>query len=315
MSDREKLQKYSLYGENPADIAPEFLHIEPISARSKLYDWSILPHTHPGIHQLLLLERGSGLLLADGVEAALATGTLVAVPSHCVHGFRFDANSEGWIFSFAADLLHDRRLEAVSGPGPFARRGASLASFEAGSRDLARLQFLLEDLAADLGAHPGRQLGHRLLAQLVLLLVVAGELLDTPARSEAPGRKEALALRYRKCVDAQFRMGWSVADYARALGTTEATLNRACHAVLDKPPGAVVQDRLLLEAMRQLTYSSANVSQISGSLGFSDPAYFARFFKTKTGMTATRFRKQRVWLAGPDSQAADSAARSAAATD
>lgn len=300
MNDRANLQRYSLYGENLVDIAPEFLHIEPISTRSRLYDWSILPHTHPGIHQLLLLERGSGLLVADGVEAELAPCCLVAIPSHRVHGFRFDAASEGWICSFATELLHDRRLNAFGGPGAFGRRGTSIASIEPGSRNLARLQWVFGEIAEDLGKHPRRNMRHRLLAQLSLLLVLADELLDKSAHMQALGRKDGLALSFCELVDARYEQGWSVADLARELGTTAPTLNRACRAVLNKPPGAVVHDRLLLEAMRHLTYTSASISQISGNLGFNDPAYFARFFRTKTGMTATRFRKERVWLADTD---------------
>lgn len=297
MHTASNLRTYSLYGEVTGKIAPEFLHIEPISARSKLYDWSISPHTHPGIHQLLLLTRGAGLLAADGVEAGLSPSTLVAVPSHCVHGFRFDPGSEGWVFSFAIELLHDPRLNLAGRLEAFGRRGASLAHVDPEDRNLSRLKWLFADLGEELGKHPTREMRDRLIAQLALVLAVSEELLDSSAKAPAPGRREALALEFRKLVDERYRQGWSVADYARQLGTTEPTLNRACRAVLNKSPGSVVHDRILLEAMRYLTYTSASVSQISGNLGFNDPAYFARFFKARAGMTATRFREERAWLA------------------
>ena len=297
MDHSQNIRAYRLYGESTGQFAPEFVHVETISARSRLHDWSISPHTHPGIHQLLLVDSGSGLLIADGTEIALNASSLIAVPSHCVHGFRFDPGSEGWVFSFAIELLHDPRLTAVGRIETFARRGASYALLSPGDRNLSRLNWLFADLADELGKLPARPMQDRLAAQLALILATSEEIMMRSAEPPPPGRKEALALQFRELVDTGYRQGWAVADYAKTLGTTEPTLNRACRAVLGKAPGALVQDRLLLEAMRQLTYTGANVSQIASHLGFSDPAYFARFFKARTGLTATRFREQRAWLA------------------
>ena len=86
-------------------------------------------------------------------------------------------------------------------------------------------------------------------------------------------------------------------SYARQLGATAVTLTRATRAVLGRAPGEVVLDRVLLEAMRSLTYSTAPVSQIASDLGCADNAYFARFFRTRSGMTASAFRHERGWFA------------------
>ena len=51
-----------------------------------------------------------------------------------------------------------------------------------------------------------------------------------------------------------------------------------------------MQERLAIEAMRYLSFSGASVKEIAGRLGFSDPAYFARFFRRMTGQTASQFR-------------------------
>jgi AraC family transcriptional regulator, transcriptional activator of pobA len=66
--------------------------------------------------------------------------------------------------------------------------------------------------------------------------------------------------------------------------------------VLGHAPGEVVQQRLLLEAMRLLTYTASSIGQIAATLGFADPAYFARFFKARTGHTASSFRESRAWV-------------------
>ena len=62
----QPIAEFALYGEAARTIAPEFVHVEPISDRSSLYEWTISPHSHPGIFQLLLVTEGQGAL-ADGV--------------------------------------------------------------------------------------------------------------------------------------------------------------------------------------------------------------------------------------------------------
>ena len=82
----------------------------------------------------------------------------------------------------------------------------------------------------------------------------------------------------------------AIGFYARELNVTESRLNRACRAVAGCSPLELIQDRLLLEARRKLTYIAAPVSTLAYELGFEDPAYFWRFFKRHTGMTPAEFR-------------------------
>jgi len=53
-----------------------------------------------------------------------------------------------------------------------------------------------------------------------------------------------------------------------------------------------VHERMLLEAKRNLVYTSMTISVVSYTTGFSDPAYFTRFFKRQTGMSPKEFRKR-----------------------
>jgi AraC family transcriptional regulator, transcriptional activator of pobA len=296
MNEQPGLARFGLYGEGAGSLAPEFLHLEPISSRSALHHWTIAPHSHPRIHQLLLLENGGAHLLADEAAMDLAPLSLVAIPSHCVHAFRFEPGTEGWVFSFAVDLLNDPRLAGIVPTDLFTRRGASVTAVEPGTASLARLRWLLGDMASASAEGALARPTPCIIAQVALLLATAGELLADRATPAAEDRQRALALRYRQLVDARFRDGLDVADYARLLGASVATLTRACRAVLDAAPGEVLRARLLLEALRDLTFTSASVAAISDRLGFSDPAYFARFFKQRTGRTASEFRRDGGWF-------------------
>ncbi len=73
-------------------------------------------------------------------------------------------------------------------------------------------------------------------------------------------------------------------------GATIRQLREACHNVAKQPPTRIVDQRVILEAKRALLYSNLSVTEISDSLGFSDVAYFSRFFALNAGRAPLAFR-------------------------
>jgi AraC family transcriptional activator of pobA len=96
--------------------------------------------------------------------------------------------------------------------------------------------------------------------------------------------------RLRTLVEAQFRHQPTLAALADQLAITPTQLNRICHQVLGHSASRVLHQRLALEAQRDLAYTSMSVKQIALALGFSDAAYFTRFFRRCTGKTPTDWR-------------------------
>jgi AraC family transcriptional regulator, transcriptional activator of pobA len=64
-----------------------------------------------------------------------------------------------------------------------------------------------------------------------------------------------------------------------------------CRQASEKSALELIHDRLLLEAKRNLVYTSMNISEVSYAVGFADPAYFTRFFKRLAGMSPKEFRE------------------------
>lgn len=78
--------------------------------------------------------------------------------------------------------------------------------------------------------------------------------------------------------------------YAEKMNISPKHLNEICKKGLNKTPGDLVQERVMLEIKRLLAYSPKNVSEIAHELNFSDKSYFNRFFKKHTGLTPEQFR-------------------------
>jgi len=107
-----------------------------------------------------------------------------------------------------------------------------------------------------------------------------------------PRTAATLAARFRELIESEFRKDKSLADYASALNVSASRLRNACLSVSEQSPMQMVHARILLEAKRQLCYTSNSVSEIAYALGFDDPAYFTRFFSQRTGTSPRTFRRR-----------------------
>jgi AraC family transcriptional activator of pobA len=103
-------------------------------------------------------------------------------------------------------------------------------------------------------------------------------------------------------LEGNFRRERHAAFYASALGITPKRLNEILHEKFDLTLTRILHTRLILEAKREIAYGMKSFKEISFELGFSDQAYFSRFFKVQTGMMPVEFRNRMFRL--PQSDAA-----------
>nr|AIK66560.1 transcriptional regulator AraC family [Arhodomonas sp. Seminole] len=99
--------------------------------------------------------------------------------------------------------------------------------------------------------------------------------------------------RFQALVEDRYREQPSVEALAGELGITAAHLNTLCRRLTGRSPLQLLHERVLLEAKRELTYTNLTISRIADGLGFSEPAYFTRFFKRMTGLSPRAFRRGR----------------------
>lgn len=87
----------------------------------------------------------------------------------------------------------------------------------------------------------------------------------------------------------QFRLR-SAKDFADQLSVHVNHLNRAIKTTTGKTTTEHIMARLASEAKALLKHTDWNISEISYSLGFEEPAHFNHFFKKKVNATPSAFR-------------------------
>jgi AraC family transcriptional activator of pobA len=278
------IPSFFLYGEPPRAVGDRFLHLEALDDRSRPNDWNIRPHAHANLNHVFHIVAGSGEMLADGRAFRFAAPCLLIVPAGAVHGFAYEVGAAGSVLTISEAYLQEilRREVELRGifTAPAAVPIAKAAVFDDGFDRLAReLSWTAPGHAAAVDA---------LLVTLFVEMLRLRRFADPEAH--AHGGHAALVARYRELVEQRYRIDTSVETYAEALAVSPKRLRAACQRVANQTPLAILHERLALEAKRLLLYSNMTVAEAGYHLGFSDPAYFSRFFVRSAGASPRSFR-------------------------
>jgi AraC-like DNA-binding protein len=241
-------------------------------------------------HDILLVTRGSGVLLLDGQKITIAPGVLVVTLPGQTREWQLNGRLDGSCLFFVEDFLTD----TFSDPHfidqfSFLRESrveASLALTRAERRafgnQFTTMQHELSRYRPDST--------HALRAGLYATLVAIDRCYV--ARHGAAGARQGgrAVSRFRKLLEKQFRRQHGVTFYASELGISPGHLSVLCKDELGRTAGELIRARLMLEARRLLRHGGVRASEAAEQLGFDDPAYFARVCRRELGLSPRQLR-------------------------
>jgi AraC family transcriptional activator of pobA len=288
----QTLPLFHLYGDPPDDQAFDFVHVETISSRSSIHDWTISPHRHRNLFQILLVERGGGKLDLEADVVPFSAPAVILLAPTIAHGFRFDPGvTEGYVVSFSEDVatvLGESESAALARLHTLA--AVPLLAFARGE-EVARLAGLCRELLEEhFLVREGFEVAAR--AYLALIGVEVVRLAASRARTGAVTLAPAdpVVAELRRLIEENFRAQRRIGFYAGVLAMTADRLNDHVKRATGVTAGHLLRQRVLTEAKRQLVFTDLAIGEIAYDLAFADPSHFGRFFKKQTSKTPQEFR-------------------------
>jgi len=267
----------------------DLIHHEYIQTRVDVLEGEIHTHRHLDLFHIFYLSRGSAKAVLDGNQLNIHGPILVTIPSLCVHGFSPINPLQGHLLTLPASsvrhLLSPAEIDIDLTETPTIIKGSPGEQF-------TEVDTLFRQIAKE---YKDKRNSHFMamqsLVRLALVWIIRRQLSDRANSIVVTNDRDAARIRkFKKIIESNFTNNLTVKQYAKELGISSAQLNNICRAKVGKTALQIVHERLMLEAKRNLIYTSYTISEIAYNLGFSDPAYFTRFFSKQTGVSPKQYR-------------------------
>lgn len=140
------------------------------------------------------------------------------------------------------------------------------------------------------------------LAQYELLVSYLKIFLITAARLKTQQQPEAAAVltdqkepfilqKLKDAIEENFKTKHSPSDYAELLYITPKALAKITKTHFNKTLSSLINERIIIEAKRELYLTNKTVKEIAYELGYDDEYYFSRFFKVNADVSPQVYRE------------------------
>jgi len=269
-------------------ILPKQEALKLVSLNAYIHELSKVPHRHDH-YQLMWITKGHGYQSIDGISYAMETNRVFLIHTGQIHKME-DLERGGWMILFS-DLLYKRVMQLFP----------ELEQY--GITDIAAVQPYvdLDDKGISVYQHillllkeeqqSGNPDGRLLEVYLSTLLLVAKQSYEAENNKRSPSHEAQVLLKtVKRLLEQHFRQEQQVSFYCDQLHLHPRKLNALLKTYYGMTMHDLIQQRLLMESGILLASSPMNIKEIAYHLGFSDPAYFNRFFKKNMGVTPAQYR-------------------------
>jgi AraC-like DNA-binding protein len=164
-------------------------------------------------------------------------------------------------------------------------------SVQLDEKEAGSFKKLLEELTEEFDASICDEIVMRGYLQLLLAKSSSIKLRSAANRQDLQEKDEQME-KFRELLEQHYLTLHKPADYADLLAMSANNFTKRCTRYFKKSPSAMIQERLILEAKKQLHLTRRSIKEIAYALQFSDEFYFSRFFKKFTKVSPQTFRQR-----------------------
>ena len=269
------------------------IHYETLEKLADFFGRNMPVHHHDRFYQLHVILTGNVHVHLDETSYVVPAPMLFLTPPTIPHAFITDNNAKGHVITARQQLVW-QLMETMMATGwdksNFMTTPLCVPLMPEDNKNTIHLLQLLSFISEE-SLQSGVEHDFALKALLQLILIDILRLADKK-HPQQKIRKDDIRIfhRFNQLIETHYKEHLTLNKYAAKINITEARLNEICRRLAGLPSKRLIMDRLIQEARRLLSFSSISITEIGYELGFKDPAYFARFFRKNTGLTANKYR-------------------------
>ena len=272
--NRDKiLRKYDLDECGCPDIEFEFIDMDDFFYEDR--DDPYLPHIH-SYYQILWFQKGKGVHYVDFNEYPVEENTLFFIAPGQIHYFERNTAFKGVIIHFNETFLSDEN----SSENVFLKYNVfnafdTVPYYNINMANSERLEYIIEELRSELGNSTGFA-HHDYLKHLIKMFLINIQ------RNGKRGTGIPLCInnsanrtfvRFRQCLEHNYKELHTVKEYAVLLNVSGKTLTNYVIESTQTTPLKIINERIILEAKRQLRHSSLKVKEKIGRASCRERVY------------------------------------------
>lgn len=266
------------------DYMPDFLY------RGEIDDGT--PHVHT-FYEIIWFQGGEGRHFVDFQEYPVCPGSIFFLTPGQVHHFDGSSDYRGLTIKLCTDFMQSSGDDVDL----FVKYNVfhtfdTTPYYIIDESTAAELQILVKEMETELAEGPS--FGHidvlRALLKLFLIKVHRHGHQEGELRIDDLKPAHKLFVQFRRMLEKEFTSMHTVQEYADGLNVAVRTLNKSVNECSGRSPLTFINERIMLEAKRQVRYSNLMFKEIAFNLGYDDPSYFVKFFKRQTGYLPSEFR-------------------------
>ncbi|WP_240643079.1 helix-turn-helix domain-containing protein [Sinomicrobium pectinilyticum] len=246
-------------------------------------------------YTLVWVTGGTGRVQADLSEYEFTENTVLSFSLYQPFKILPETQLKGIVIHFHPDFfcIYKHHKEVACDGVLFNNMyGAPLVSLPETSRQT--LQLLAEQMKEGIRIKGFAQY-ELLVSYLKIFLIMLSRLKSEQYPQQATdmtGDDEPFVLQNLKdCIEAHYKKKHAVSDYADMLAITPKALAKITKRHYKKTVTALISDRIIIEAKRELYLTNKTVKEIAYDLGYNDEYYFSRFFKKNVEVSPQVYRE------------------------
>lgn len=250
--------------------------------------------SYNNFYTVIWVREGRGLLRADCNEYLFSENALFAFSPYQPFMFSTDDTFSGVAIQFHSDFYCIHKISQETNCDRLVFNNIYEQPFiYLDDRTSNKLEQLVEQFKDEFSESADG--AYKLLVPTLIIFLV------TIARKKAEIKNEEtiytetntpfVLRKLRNAIEENFKEKHSPGDYAALLNMSPNALAKIVKSHFNKTLTNLINERIIIEAKRELYLTNKSIKEISWELGYSDEHYFSRFFKTNTEISPQMYRE------------------------